>query len=234
MEDNTDSSESSDALSSFSSFSSDEQPSPVKRTKDTKATPSVKRKTLKPKCLGKGKSKSKKLSSVEILDICDKLKNVDDRLMSKTRDKVLSSYGQDIHGLQPALNGPHFCKVHKLIVEDFVCLYKENATVSGKYESFQIAMFSRLADYLHLSGEKQNAVKDAFKDCEIERVFPVLYHAVVDSCQGLIVEILDEKTNSVDHKELVEEEESELYRMHGWVLYELETKKPIQRNGDNI
>ena len=124
MEDNTDSSESSDALSSFSSFSSDEQPSPVKRPKDTKATPSVKRKTLKPKCLGKEKNKSKKLSSVEFLDICDKLKNADDRLMSKTRDKVLSSYEQDIHELQPALNGLHFCKVHKQVVEDFVRIYK--------------------------------------------------------------------------------------------------------------
>ena len=74
--------------------------------------------------MGKKKSKSKKLSSGEILDICDKLKNADDRLMSKTRDKVLSSYGQDIHELQPALNGPHFCKVHKLVVEDFVGIYK--------------------------------------------------------------------------------------------------------------
>ena len=103
------------------------------RRQDTKATPSVTRKTLKPKCLGKEKSKSKKLSSGEILDICDKLKNADDRQMSKTRDKVLSSFGQDIHELQSAVNGPNFCKVHKLIVEDFVYLYKENATISGKY-----------------------------------------------------------------------------------------------------
>ena len=73
MEDNTDSSESSDAFSTFSSFSSDEQPSPVKRTRDTKATPSIKRETLKPKCFGNEKSKSKKLSSVEILDICGNL-----------------------------------------------------------------------------------------------------------------------------------------------------------------
>ena len=61
MEDNTDSSESSDELSSFSSFSSDEQPSPVKRTKDTKATPSFKRKTLKPKCLGKEKKQNQEI-----------------------------------------------------------------------------------------------------------------------------------------------------------------------------
>ena len=67
-------------------------------------------------------------------------------------------------------------------------------------------------------------MKDAFKDCDydVESVFPVLYHAVMDSCQGLIVEILEEKANSVDHKELVEEEESELYRMHGRVLSEVE------------
>ena len=34
----------------------------------------------------------------------EKLKNADDRLMSKTKDKVLSSYVHDIHELQPALN----------------------------------------------------------------------------------------------------------------------------------
>ena len=55
----------------------------------------------------------------------------------------------------------------------------EKATVSGKYESFQIAMFSRLADYLYLSGEKQNAVKDAFIDCEIE-ILP----SFVPCCDG--------------------------------------------------
>ena len=126
------------------------------------------------------------------------------------------------------MNEPNFPHLHKEIVADFAQHYKENATASGKYESFQIAMFSRITQYLHISGDKQNAVKDVFKNCNVERVFPAVYHAVMDSCHWLIVEMLEEKTNNVEHKELVEEEESELYRMHGWVLYELLKKSQFK------
>lgn len=41
--------------------------------------------------------------------------------------------------------------------------------------------------------------------------------AVMDSCWCFSSEPLEEWANSVDHKGLVYEEESEFHRMHGWV-----------------
>ena len=129
---------------------------------------------LKCNCFRKDKGKSKNLSSVEILNTSSKLKSVNDKLMSKTKGKVLSSYGQNIHELHPALSGPNFCELHKPIIEDFVWLYKDNAILSGKCKSFQITLFSALADYLHLSEEKKKAVNDTglYLKTETERVFP--------------------------------------------------------------
>ena len=93
MEDYRDPSQSSSSSSLSEFSSSDEQPS-IKKTKGAKPTPSVKRKTLKPKRSVKQKDKNRKLTLQDISDICDKLESFDERLISKTRDKVLSDLGR--------------------------------------------------------------------------------------------------------------------------------------------
>ena len=209
-------------LSSSDSSSSDEQPS-TKQGKPSK----VGRKTLKPKCLAKSKTKGGKgkLSEDEIVDICDKIKNEQSRLQTSTRDKVLSIFKQSISGLANILCGTDYEHLVGIIVEDFISVYKEKVTVSSKYESFQITMFTKQRDYLYVAGAKQDLAKTVFQHVtDIYRVFPVLYQAVCDSIQCLIVELVDNKADKGDKKELLEEEDSQLYRMHGWVLYELVKK----------
>ena len=209
-------------LSSSDSSSSDEQPS-TKQGKPSK----VGRKTLKPKCLAKSKTKGGKgkLSEDEIVDICDKIKNEQSRLQTSTRDKVLSIFKQSISGLDNILCGTDYEHLVGIIVEDFISVYKEKVTVSSKYESFQITMFTKQRDYLYVAGAKQDLAKTVFQHVtDIYRVFPVLYQAVCDSIQCLIVELVDNKADKGDKKELLEEEDSQLYRMHGWVLYELVKK----------
>jgi len=84
-----------------------------------------------------------------------------------------------------------------------------------------------MKDYLYIPGDKQRTAKSVFKDNEeiLIQTFPAIYQAVCDACQSCIVEKLSKDNDlTQDRQELVAEDASQLYRMHGWVLFELSKK----------
>ena len=113
------------------------------------------------------------------------------------------------------------------VCTDFVKQYKDHAKYG--YENFQVAMFYGMNDYVHKPGYKLDIVQALFMDMGVDthkRLFPAMYHAICDACQGEIVHFLsdDKRAAETSIKQLISEDDAQLLRMHGWVLYELVKK----------
>ena len=91
-------------------------------------------------------------------------------------------------------------------------------------------MFFQIRNDMYIEGCKHTAAKQLFigKDSLFIRTFPTVYQTIFDVCQTFILDILASVSKSEHDMEVIEENEAQLMRMHGWVLHELSSKSKFQ------
>ena len=115
-----------------------------------------------------------------------------------------------------------------MITKDFTSAYSEKGC--SRYELFQLKIFNQIRDYLYENGNKHALVLSLFQDMEqevITCVFPAMYNAICNAIHEEIIRYLAK--GNLENEESAEaqlqaEDDAQLYRMHGWALYELKTK----------
>ena len=145
--------------------------------------------------------------------------------VSQMRTKYTSKI--ELHSM---VNSALFVKVVENIVEDFVKAYTEKGT--SKYEAFQLNLFQGIHEYLYSPGVKHELVKDLFPSLDKEHltyVFPMIHHIICSDIHKEIITYLSKSGPDTKSVTLDLEEESELYKMYGWALFELK-KKGIHTN----
>ena len=141
--------------------------------------------------------------------------------------KLRRDFPTSVSEMSAIVEGEYFQQLYKLIAADYSHLYQTKMSGSAKYEHFQMAMFFGIRDYIYSSGAKHDITCNVFRghDEILEKIFPAIYQCICDTLQVYVVKLLSSSSRTSHlQKELMEEDEGQLYRMHGWVLFELLTK----------
>ena len=120
-----------------------------------------------------------------------------------------------------------FKELVQWIRTDFTTAY--NTKGYAKYEDFQIKLFSGLSAYLYTPGIKKDAVSTLFQSDgldigSITNIFPAVYQSICNVLHHEVIKYLAKGQVSSNQNDLDLELDEQLYRMHGWVLYELKKK----------
>ena len=183
----------------------------------------------------KKKNKTRKLTKVEIKQICKHIDENVDTLLDNIQKSVIQIKGKYLTSINLTLLVKHaqFGELVKVVTQDFTTAYSDRGSL--KYEDFQLRLFNGIHDYLYKSGEKQQLVSALFPGIDQEMIvctFPSIYHNICNVLHREIVQYLAiGKLQHDTHSQQCEldiENEAQLYRMHGWALFELHKKSTFK------
>lgn len=208
--------------------------SPQKVTK-TPATKKARQQKIK-KPLLKKKKLTKQLTKAEIQELTQYLENSKQEITEKVSLDITAKTFWDCHSgyresLSLCMSQSNFSLLVNSICADFRQLYTKNSKGSTKYDNLQLDWFQNSDKYMRSNDGDHPIFKDLdtetvkdhthFKSCVISNLHTLIF---AKSC-SLIIEFLVKKRSSDQTKEkevFSPDEDFALYRMHGWILPEME------------
>ncbi len=176
--------------------------------------------------------KTRTLLKSDVKKICAHLKSQKEDIMSVGRSKILkqkvwSSHDGYYTTLTTFMDTEHMTNIMSCIFQDYIHLYDENNKGRGKYGDFQLDWFQNSAKYL-LNPTAETSIFAKTLESYTFHFRSVLVSAIHNfiacECSREIIQFLEapkdpgKDTNTNTGITSSEEDEFQMYKLHGWIL----------------